>query len=64
MKQSVKFVILAVILVVMILLAVFGYHYLTDKYDVPKPTDKGSISSEGQMNTAADFNRTYFLLGL
>lgn len=58
MKQRIKFVILAIILVVMILLALFGYDYLTDKYHAPKPMNKDSILSEGQTNMAADFTVT------
>ena len=44
-RQSVKFIILTVILVMMILLAVFGYHYLTERYDIPNPTDIGSANA-------------------
>ncbi len=58
MKQSVKFIILAVILVAMILLAVLGYNYLTDRYDAPKPTDKAGDPSAEQSNTAVDFTVT------
>lgn len=56
MRQSVKLIILTVILVMMILLAVFGYHYLTERYDIPNPTDIGSASPETP--AAVDFTVT------
>lgn len=55
MKKSVKFILLAVALVVLILLAVFGYKYLTDRYDAPDQTGNNTESVTEQTTTATDF---------
>lgn len=55
MKQSVKFILLAVALVVLILLAVFGYNYLTSSYEAPEQTVNDSQSATEQINAATDF---------
>lgn len=55
MKKSVKFILLAVVLVVLILLAVFGYKYLTDRYEAPDQTGNNTESVTEQTTTATDF---------
>lgn len=58
MKQSVKFIILAAALVVLIFISVFGYNYLTDRYDAPEQNDSDNKSAAEQANTAIDFTVT------
>ncbi len=58
MKQRIIFIILAVSLVVLIPLAVFGYNRLKDNYDASVQTEPDISTSQSKTNTAPDFTVT------
>jgi thiol-disulfide isomerase/thioredoxin len=55
MKQSVKWILLIVLLVVLILAAFFGYRYLTSRYDA---ADASENADESEIIAAPDFTVT------
>lgn len=55
MKQRMKFVWLAVLIVLLFFVAVRGYDYLSDRYS-PEEKKDNSSPTKGEMNTAPDFS--------